>query len=1217
MRVGTDTGGTFTDLVRADGTVAKVPSTPDDPGRALRHGLRQLDDGDPLERLTHGTTVATNALLERRGATVALVTNAGMADIIEIGRQDRPSLYDQTVDRPEPLVARAHRYEVAGRLDAAGAELEPVEPERLAGLDPTVEAVAVVLLHADLNPVHERAVAEQLARRGHDVSASHQVSPEFREYERTVTTVANAYLRPACRGYLEGLAGLAEQVGIMTSAGGVVAVGTAVDRPVDLVLSGPAGGVTAGAAVAMANGWPDAVTFDMGGTSTDVCLVLGGQAAAGAERVVGGFALRVASLDVHTIGAGGGSVAALDAGGALTVGPRSAGAVPGPACYGLGGAEPTVTDADLVAGRLPEGIALPGLGVLDVAAARAALAAAGVDAAGVIAVVEAAMNQAVRAVTVERGVDPRGLALVAFGGAGPLHACGLAEALGMPAVLVPARAGVLSAVGILAADDQRDLVRSWPTPGDHRGLDQAAAELGRAARRALGSGSGSGDTDVVVETAVDCRYRGQSYELTVPTVAEFTAEHQLRNGYGSPDQPVEVVAVRARARRRAPVALADLPAPPRPSAVGRAVIAEPDCTIWVPEGWRADPGAAGALVLTRVGGAEQSRSEDVRRQMPKEPVGRLDPASLQILISRLSGVAEEMSAVLRRAAYSPNIKERADCSAAVFDPQGRLLAQAENIPVHLGSMPASVGAVIERFGHEVEPGLQAIVNDPYAGGTHLNDITVVAPAYTGDGHLVGWVATRAHHADVGGDAPGSMPADATDIAQEGLRLAPTRLTADVRELVIRTSRTPLERAGDLDAQVGANAVGAERLAALAGQPFDQVLAHGERRLRSVVAGLADGTWRFTDVIDSFGSRAEQQQPSVIHLAVTVAGDELTFDFTGSQAQRMGNVNAVEAVTVSAVAFAVRAASDPTLPANAGTLRPGARGGTGWLHRQRPATGGGGGGQRGGEPAGGRRVLRGPGPDPARAGRGRLAGHHEQRAGGQRPVGLLRDPGRWAGRPARRSRHERGAHPHDQHPQHAHRGAGAVIPGAGATPAPAAGQRRCRAPSGRRGDRARPRGAGGGHLVVDHRAAHVAAMGPGGRPAGGGGGELAAPRRRRVPGSAAGGQVHGRVGPRRRGAHPDPRWRRVGRAAAGLTNLTARSGFDGARAVCLGSRPWKSTGSQPSSPGARRASVRRWPANWPAAAPRWSSPTSRTTRATPWPLRSVGPSPTWTWAIPTT
>ena len=1099
--------------MRADGTVVKVPSTPDDPGRALRAGLARLGesaDGAAIERLTHGTTVATNALLERRGATVALVTNAGLADVIEIGRQDRPSLYDQTVDRPEPLVARSHRYEVAGRLDATGVELEPVALGGLADIDPEVEAVAVVLLHADLNPAHEQAVGEALEARGYDVSASHHVSPEFREFERTVTTVANAYLRPACRPYLEALAGLADHVGIMTSAGGLMPVAAAVERPVDLVLSGPAGGVAAGAAVAVANGWPDAVTFDMGGTSTDVCLVLGGRAAAAAERVVGGFALRVASLDVHTIGAGGGSIAALDAGGALTVGPRSAGAVPGPACYGRGGTEPTVTDADLVAGRLPEGIALPGLGVLDVGSARAALARAGVDAAGVIAVVEAAMTQALRAVTVERGVDPRGLALVAFGGAGPLHACGLADALGCPPCSSRPGPGCCRPPGswwpmtsATWCDPGPPLATTggWTTP-----WPSWAGPLVRpwATRRR--------PDDVVVETSLDGRYRGQSHELSVPTLEDFPAEHRRRNGYAMSDAPIEVIAIRARARRRSPRSLTDLPAPERPAGVGPAAIAEPDCTIWVPEGWRAEVGAAGALVLTRVGGAERSRS-DGKRRMPKAPAGRLadqrpgtvdlSPASLQILISRLSGVAEEMSAVLRRSAYSPNIKERADCSAAVFDPEGRLLAQAENIPVHLGSMPASVRAAIDRFGDEVEPGLQIIVNDPYAGGTHLNDITVVAPCLVPE--LVGWVATRAHHADVGGDAPGSMPAGATDIAQEGLRLAPQRLTAEVRELVMRTSRTPTERAGDLDAQVGANAVGVERLAALAGQPFAEVLAHGERRMRTVLGALPDGTWHFSDVIDSFGSGPDQQEPSVIAVALSVAGDQVTFDFTGSQAQRHGNVNAVEAVTVSAVAFAVRAALDPTLPANAGTLAPvHVVAPLGTIVNARPPAAVGAGNvevsQRVADVCFGALAQ----VEPGRVGAASQGTMNNVLVGNDRWVYYETLAGGQGGRPpgAGGAGHERRAHPHDQHPQHAHRGTGALLPAAGAPPAVAARERRCGAPPRRRGHRARPRGARGGHVVADHRTPDVTAVGPRRRPARGGGGELAAARRRRGAGRCA-------------------------------------------------------------------------------------------------------------------
>ncbi|MDZ7678575.1 MAG: hydantoinase B/oxoprolinase family protein [Acidimicrobiales bacterium] len=297
----------------------------------------------------------------------------------------------------------------------------------------------------------------------------------------------------------------------------------------------------------------------------------------------------------------------------------------------------------------------------------------------------------------------------------------------------------------------------------------------------------------------------------------------------------------------------------------------------------------------------------------------LDPAALQVLISRLTGVAEEMGAVLRRSAFSPNIKERADCSAALFTADGALLVQAEHIPVHLGSMPASVQAAIDAFGDQLSPGDQIVLNDPFAGGTHLNDITVVAPCFV-DGRLVGFAANRAHHADVGGSAPGSIPADATEIYQEGLRIPPTRLDEGLRGLLLANSRTPMERAGDLDAQVGANVLGVERLARFADAPLDEVIDYGERRMRAALAELPDGTWRFSDVVDSTGAAADQQRPARIVVAVEVVGDRVRFDFTGTDPQRRGNVNAVEAVTVSSVAFALRAVLDPTIPANGGAFR---------------------------------------------------------------------------------------------------------------------------------------------------------------------------------------------------------------------------------------------------------------------------------------------------------
>lgn len=599
MQVGVDTGGTFTDLVADDGRIGKVLSTPDDPARAIRAVVDASApaeaDGRP-ERLAHGSTVATNALLERKGATVALVTTEGMRDLIEIGRQDRPSLYDHLASRPEPLVPRALRYEVQGRISADGTELSPVDPGTVPAVDAAADAVAVCLLHADIAPGQERAVAAVLRARGHDVTCSHEVSPEMREVERAVTTVINASLRPRCRTFLRSIGDVAHEVLVMTSSGGLVPAEEAAELPAALLLSGPAGGVRAGAAAAAANGFADAVTFDMGGTSTDVCLILGGAPAPAAQREVGGFTVRFPSLDVHTIGAGGGSIAHIDPGGALVVGPQSAGADPGPACYGRGGDRPTVTDANLVAGRIPAGAAFGGL-ALDRSAAAGALARAGVTAEGVLAVVDANMEQALRAVSVERGVDPRGLALVAFGGAGPLHACALADALGMRAVVVPARAGVLSAVGLLTAPRRRDLVRSWPTPGDRTGLDAALAALAGEAEALLGRGSG----EPTITTALDCRYRGQSHELTVATVDAFHDEHRRRNGYARSGDPVEVVALRATATLPPQVAPADLPPPPAAEGevAGPAVVAEADCTIWVADGWVASPGADGARVLHR------------------------------------------------------------------------------------------------------------------------------------------------------------------------------------------------------------------------------------------------------------------------------------------------------------------------------------------------------------------------------------------------------------------------------------------------------------------------------------------------------------------------------------------------------------------------------------------------------------------------------------------
>jgi N-methylhydantoinase A/oxoprolinase/acetone carboxylase beta subunit len=591
VRLGIDSGGTFTDVVADDGRVTKVASTPDDPARAVQRAMGVVAGDERVDVLAHGTTVATNALLERRGARVALIATRGFVDEIEIARQVRPALYDPFVDRPVPLVPRALRFEVGGRLGARGEELEPFDgtlPDIAGDID-AIDAIAVCLLHSDLDPRHEREVAQALrAVRSELVVCSHEVSPEFREYERMVTTVVEAFLEPVCGPYLRQLESFAAEALMMTSAGGLVPVGAGARAAASLLLSGPAGGVRAAAEIAAACGFADAVSFDMGGTSTDVCLIRGRVPAPTAERIVAGFPIRLPALDVHTVGAGGGSIAHLDAGGALVVGPRSAGAVPGPACYGRGGEEPTVTDADLVLGRIPAESTFPDLGRLDVDAARRALERAGVIAEGVVRVVDAAMERAVRVVTVERGVDPRDLVLVAFGGAGPLHACAIADALGMRAVIVPPRAGVCSAAGLLCAPKSREVVHTFAGGS----LADALSGVEREARARVGAGA-------VIETSVDCRYVGQSHELTVSSPDAFPAEHERRNGHVRPGAPIEVIAVRARASIAAPLRITDLPDVERSPVVGPSVVAEPDCTMWVPDGWRAEPRELGAWVVER------------------------------------------------------------------------------------------------------------------------------------------------------------------------------------------------------------------------------------------------------------------------------------------------------------------------------------------------------------------------------------------------------------------------------------------------------------------------------------------------------------------------------------------------------------------------------------------------------------------------------------------
>ena len=601
LRIAIDSGGTFTDCVwRTDSVlrILKVFSTPADPSRSISDAVQKIGAAGGREAvILHGTTVGTNTLLERKGARVAFVTTTGFEDSIEIGRQNRPKLYDFFFEKDPPLAPSGLRFGVDERTSAEGKVLHAAEAsvlktlaDRIAAQRP--QAIALSLLFSFANPANEQAVSRALVPLGVPLSVSHEILPEFREYERAATVLVNAYLQPMMENYLRRLnervekhgAGQATRIFVMQSSGGITALGTAASQPVRTVLSGPAGGVVGASAVAARSGFDRLITFDMGGTSTDVALI-DGQPATTNEAEVAGLPLRVPVLDIHTVGAGGGSLARFDLGGSLRVGPESAGSDPGPICYGKGD-RPTVTDANLLLGRLPAAQFLGGEFQLDLArterivrrwlkenGSRLALEE---FAAGVVRVVNANMEKAIRVVSIERGHDPRRFALVAFGGAGAMHACELASSLRIPTVIVPAYPGALSALGILISDVVKDhsrtvLLRLRPDAPDgkprrgpahlpHRQLDHVFAQLEQTIANELRKENWA--RKAVYEPSADLRYRGQGYEINLPygvdLIERFHTEHKRRYGYASPERELEIVTLRMRARVASPENLSDL-----------------------------------------------------------------------------------------------------------------------------------------------------------------------------------------------------------------------------------------------------------------------------------------------------------------------------------------------------------------------------------------------------------------------------------------------------------------------------------------------------------------------------------------------------------------------------------------------------------------------------------------------------------------------------------
>ena len=1009
-RIGADVGGTFTDVIVEDASgllaVRKVLSTPPAYDRAVVGAVSELAGDEPTDEwmaavteVVHGTTVATNAVLERLGARTAVVTTRGFRDVLELRRMRMPHLYDYFWIKPPSLVPRYLRFEVAERMAADGTELLALDEaealevaERLR--DAQVEAVAVCLLHAHLHPEHEERLGALLreALPGVPISLSSEILREEQEYERTATTVVNAYVRPLMSGYVgdirKGLddLGTSAPLMVMQSSGGVMTADDAVEQPVFALESGPAAGVVAALGLAERLGYRNVIAFDMGGTTAKAPLIEDGRVSRSMEYEVGaslsagsrllrgsGELIRIPTIDIAEVGAGGGSLAWLDPAGALQVGPRSAGAHPGPACYDLGGVEPTVTDANVMLGYIPTGpIASGDLSISKELADRAVgrlaepLARSPLETArGIHELANATMMRALRSVSTEKGRDPRDFILLAYGGSGPVHAAALAAELGVETAVVPPLAGLFSSAGLLFARAEFHDVRFCRV--DARDPDVARLrQLDAEMRSHLENRMGDGPEPREWLRSADLRYRGQNWSVPVDfpgaiepdSIAEllerFESEHERLYGTRlEPGSPIEIRAVRlallgpprealASARpvddegRREGSRPADfgeehgtietpvrsrgsIGADPIP---GPLLIDEYDTTVVVPPGWTVKLHAGGALVLDRV-----SRSAGTTRLRRTGA----DPVTRQIVANGLGTVADEMATTIFRTAHSTVVRDAMDFSAALCGANGETVAQAVTIPLQLGSIPNVMKVLFERFGDDCRPGDVYIVNDPFDGASHNPDIFVIKPVFF-EGERIGFAVTVAHHGDIGGRVPGTIACDSTDVFQEGLRIPWVRLYEDgapvesVFKFIQANVRIPREVVGDLNAQVSACMIGerglcdlAERYGAAAlAEMMTGLLDHTERLVRSEIASWPDGTVQFTDYMDSDGIDVLDVP---LRVTLTIRGDELIADFTESAPMVRGALNCTESFVAATVYHAVMAASAAYIPPTGGATRP--------------------------------------------------------------------------------------------------------------------------------------------------------------------------------------------------------------------------------------------------------------------------------------------------------
>ena len=996
-RIGVDVGGTFTDLILVDEetgriTVDKVPSTPDDPARGVVEGIHGLCEAagvslSEVTNLLHGTTVATNIVLTHTGAEVGMITTEGFRDVVHIARHKKPfnfSLQQELPWQSRPLVKRRHRLTVAERVTAPVGEVlteldEEETRERVRALrEAGVEAISVCLLHSYLNPDHERRIKEIVLEEYPEayLSVSHEVLPLYREFERFSTVNLNAYIGPKVSRYIARFAGAMDEAGfehgvqLMQSSGGMATIDAAAQRPVNLLMSGPVAGLLGGIWAGKLSGYEDVVTLDIGGTSADIGVAAKGQLRMRhlLDTKIGDYQAMVPMVDIDTIGAGGGSIAYVDEGGVFRCGPQSAGADPGPACYGRGGTEATSTDAQLVLGRLrPDRGLLGGDMTLDVDLAREAIQGVADQlgmtveeaALGALQLQKFGMTQSIELNSVRRGYDPRDFTLVAAGGAGPLFACDIALELDIPRVLVPPNPGIIAATGLLVTDIQHEFVateRHQVESLDKERLQTRFDELCAEAVAQLERDSVPEDRRLVRRLA-DCRYAGQGYEVRFDVPAGdlddnwieelkegFHRAHEAEYGHRF-DAKIEVVNIRVVGVGRVePLQWTELEeGSGDPSAAltlhsdvvfevdgkpttqstpfyersklragdriaGPAVIEQYDTTTVVLPGLEALVDRYGNLVV-----------DCTTRPKPElgQTGGLATPILMRVIGGAFSSIAKEMAGVLYRMSYSSIIRESEDLGAGIFDADGNVLAESDSTPMFMGAMPKIVKGVISLLGDNIHEGDIILHNDPYLGATHSPDVAIVTPVFF-EGELIGFSGASAHLLDIGGAFPG-IAVDFVDNWSEGSIYRAVKLAdkgvwqTGLWEHILGNTRTPTHNRGDIQAMIAACELANRRYGELLGRYGKEVvlgaaqawLSYSERMLRQEIAKVPDGRYE-TDIgwLDDDGKNRGVKLP--VQVAVVIEGDEITIDLTGSSDEVPTGYNCpFEGTTVSAMTFITR------------------------------------------------------------------------------------------------------------------------------------------------------------------------------------------------------------------------------------------------------------------------------------------------------------------------